>query len=223
MRVDEAAVEMPNGIVGQVWSVLGCVVNAVVGAGINTSVIEGYIGHVDHITLVSNVIGILDFLLFQVKDHNAEAAGHVGQVTVKEDVVDAFVAHDVLIILDVAHVVDVSVVVDEVDIGVGVGHKELALAFVVADGADADVRQTVDFVEDIDGVVLGVVVKQLILRGSVNLASNRLNANHFLVRQVGAPIADGNAVLGERKRGDKPSGYEKGKKSKSVHNDEFGR
>ena len=87
---------------------------------------------------------------------------------------------------------------DEVDIGVGVGHKQFALALVVGDGADADVRQPVDFVEDIDGVVLRVVIEQLKGGGGINLVANGFNVNHFLVRQMGAPVADANAVLGER-------------------------
>ena len=121
--------------------------------------------------------------------------------------VDAFVAHDVLV-LDVAHVVDVTIVVNEVDVGIGVSHEELALAFVVGDGADADIRQAVDFVKDIDGVVLRVVIKQLILCGGVDLIVDGFHANHFMIGQVGAPVADGDAVLGDGEGGYEPYGYD---------------
>jgi hypothetical protein len=38
---------------------------------------------------------------------------------------------------------------------------------------------------------------------------------------VCAPVADGNAVLGDSEGGNEPCGYEEGK-SESVHSDEFG-
>ena len=172
------------------------IIYAIVGASIDASIIKSHVGDVYHITLVTNIISIFYLFFLQVEDNDAETASHIGQVAIKADMVDAFVAHDVLI-LDVAHVVDVAIVVDEVDIGVGVGHKELALALVVAYGADADVRQAIDFVEDIDGIVLCVVIKQLILSGSVDFVTNGFDANHFLIGQVSAPVADGDAVLGD--------------------------
>ena len=113
--------------------------------------------------------------------------------------VDVLVAHDAVVVLDVGHVLDIAVTVDEVNVSIGVGHKELALAFIVTNGTDADVRQAIDFVEDIDGIVLRVIIKQLVLRGGVNLVSNRLNANHFLIGKMGAPVADGDTVLGHGK------------------------
>jgi hypothetical protein len=111
--------------------------------------------------------------------------------------VDALVTYDGLV-LDVGQVFDVAINVNEVDVSVGVGHKEFALALVVADSADAYVGQTIDLVEDVDGVVLFVVVEQLILRGGINLVAHGFHTNHFMIRQVGAPISDGNAALGER-------------------------
>ena len=108
--------------------------------------------------MVTDIISVFHLFLFQVEDHDAEAAGDVGEVAVEEDIVDALVAHDVLF-LDVAHVMDGAIVADEVDIGVGIGHEQFALALIVADVADADVRQSVDFVQDIDGVVLCVIVE----------------------------------------------------------------
>ena len=187
--------------------ILSGIINAIVRAGIDAAIIKSHIGDVYHITLVTNIISIFYLFFLQVEDNDAETASHIGQVTIKADMVDAFVAHDVLI-LDVAHVVDVAIVVDEVDIGVRIGDEEFALALVVSYGADADVRQAIDFVEDIDGIVLCVVVKQLILSGSIDFVANGFNAYHFLIGQVCAPVADGNAVLGDSEGGNEPCGYE---------------
>ena len=176
--------------------ILSSIINAIVGASIDAAIIKSNIGDIYHIALVTNVISVFYLFFLQVENNNAETASHIGQVTIKVDMVDAFVAHDVLV-LDVAHVVDVAIVVDEVDIGVGIGDEEFALALVVAYGADADVRQSIDFVEDVDGIVLGVVIKQLILSGSVDFVANGFDANHFLIGQVSAPVADGDAVLGD--------------------------
>ena len=165
-----------------------------VGASINAAVEDGDVCDVHSITLVANVISIFHLFLVQVEDHDAEATGHIGQVTIKVDMVDALVAHDVLV-LDVAHVGDLVIAVDEVDISIGVGHKQLMLAFVVAYRADADVRQAVDFVEDVDGVIFGVVIKQLVFCGGIDLMADGLHANHLFIGEMGAPLADGDAIL----------------------------
>ena len=140
-----------------------------------------------------------DFLFFQVKHDDAETAGHISQISVEKHVVDGFGAHDVLV-LDFTHVFDAAFPVDEINVGVGVGHKKLALALVVAHCADADIRQPVDFVDDIDGIVLRVVVEQFILSGGINLGTDGFHGNHFVIGQMRAPTTDGNAVLGKSQR-----------------------
>ena len=144
--------------------------------------------------MAANVIGVFHFFFLQVKHHDAEAAGYVCQVVVEIDSVDALVAHDVFV-LDVAHVAHVAIGIDEVDVGVGVGHKEFALAFAIAHRADADIRQPIDFVDDVDGIVVCVVIKQFVFGGCIHFFPNRFNGNDFLVGQMRAPMSDGNAFL----------------------------
>ena len=139
MRVYQTVVEVPSGIIGEVLSVLCSVIHTIVGAGIEATIEDSDICHIYRIALVANIIRVFYLFLFQVEDHNAKATSYISEVAIKKDMIDAFVAHDVFV-LDVAHVGNVAFVVNEVDVGVGVGHKQLALAIVVADGADADVR-----------------------------------------------------------------------------------
>ena len=121
------------------------IVHSVISASIDTAIEEGNVGNIHGIALVSNIVGVLNFFFLQVKNHDAEATGNVSQIAIESDLVDAFVAHDGFF-LDVTHILDVALGINEVDIGVRVSDKKLALAFVVTHSADADVRQTVDFV-----------------------------------------------------------------------------
>ena len=175
------------------------IIHAIVGGSINPAIENGHIRYIHHITLVSNIISILHLLTSQIENNYAKAAGNVGKVSIEKDTVDAFVAHDIFF-LDVAHVTDVALAVDEVDIGVGIGHKELALTLAIAHRANANIRQSIDFIENTNRIVILVVIKQLVFRGRINQVSNGFHGNDFMIGQMGAPIADGDFVLSESTR-----------------------
>ena len=178
--------------------ILCSIIQAIVSASIDFVVENSNVSNIYSITLISNVISIFYLFLLQIENHNAKTTSHVCQVALEINMVDALVTYDGLV-LDVGQVFDVTVNVDEIDVSVCVGHKEFALALVVADSADAYVGQTIDFVEDVDGIVFCVIVEQFKLCGGINLVANGLNTNHFLVGQVSAPITDRDTVLGDGK------------------------
>ncbi len=103
------------------------------------------------------VVGFLHLVAVEIDYDNAKTAAKIGATLIETNAVNVATSGNGTA-LDVGDII-YSVVLEEVDIGVVVGHYKIIGGGVVGDGGDAYIVEEIDFVETMERLLLKVVVE----------------------------------------------------------------
>ena len=136
---------------------------------------------------------LLDFHTLQVQHHHPEARGQIGVAFEKTDMIDAFVSRN-LAAFDVGKVIG-EALVDDVDIGVVVGHHQALRGKIIGQGGDTHVVQSVALAHGRQTAVSHIIAKHTSPGAGIDSVASIGHVEHLRIVETGAPFSNGSLSL----------------------------
>jgi hypothetical protein len=130
----------------------------------------------------------MDLFFIHIQYHNAETTRKIGIWTDEINIVNGFIPQNGGP-LDIRNVND-FIVLDKIDIGIGISDHQGVIRCIIVDGGDPDIRKAVDLVDPLNAVILFIVIKKGIYRGTVDPASDFFHGNTLGIWKMVPPLAN---------------------------------